>query len=334
MRPLDLRALQVLVTVCESGNMTAAAKALGITQSAVSQHIQQLEEFVGTRLLDRTMRPIRPTPAGAVLAERGRRMLTEAMTTTAIARRVGSEALSELRVGIIASLSRAFLTQFVSIVSDHSGQPNLAIWSGLDLEHCEALLDRKLDMIITANPMPENANLERHELVKEQFVVIVPNAFAKEAAAMSPQKLGETIPLIRYSSRTLTGIYIEQHLRRTRTSLRGHLEFDLPNAILETVADERGWAVINPLDLLLASDEKKSVTPLRMQPPTLSQSLFLIARRDEFGKTPAHLASISRTILREHYVPKIAGMAEWMVDCVTIQRSSKGDGTPDDLDAG
>jgi DNA-binding transcriptional LysR family regulator len=188
------------VTVCESGNMTAAAKALGITQSAVSQHIQQLEEFVGTRLLDRSMRPIRPTPAGAVLAERGRRMLTEAMTTTAIARRVGSEVLSELRVGIIASLSRTFLTCFVATVSDHSGQPNLAIWSGLDLEHCEALLDRKLDIVISANPMQEAPNLERHELVREQFVIIVPNGFAKDGTALTPQKLGEALPASTSSS--------------------------------------------------------------------------------------------------------------------------------------
>jgi DNA-binding transcriptional LysR family regulator len=330
-RPLDLRALQVLVTVCESGNMTAAAKALGITQSAVSQHIHQLEEFVGTRLLDRTMRPIRPTPAGAVLAERGRRMLTEALTTTAIARRIGSEVLSELRVGIIASLSRVFLTQFVSIVSDRSGQPNLAIWSGLDLEHCEALLDRKLDMIISANAMQETTILERHELVKEQFIVIVPNGFAKDSNMIPPQKLGEALPLIRYSGRTLTGIYIEQHIRRTRMSLRGHLQFDSPNAIVETVADGRGWAIINPLDLLFASGDRKIVTPIPLQGSSLHQSLFLIARKDEYGKTPAHLANIARTILNDHYLPRIAVIEPWLAKCLTIQKSASARLSADDL---
>jgi DNA-binding transcriptional LysR family regulator len=325
-RPLDLRALQVFVAVCDAGNMTTAAKALGITQSAVSQHIQQLEEYVGTRLLDRTMRPIRPTPAGSVLAERGRTMLAEAMTTTAIVRRVGSEVLSELRVGIIASLSKTFLTQFAGMVSDHSGQPNLAIWSGLETEHCEALLERKLDIIISANPMLDAANLERHELLTEKFVIIVPREFAERVPDITIGLLCESLPLVRFSARTLSGVTIEQYLRRSRNAPRAHLEFDVPGAIVESVSGGRGWAIINPLDLLFASDgmltEFVKLMPLRS--PSLEQKLFLISRKDEYGKTPAHFADIARGILQDHYVGRIGQIEAWLAQCVSVKPRSAG----------
>lgn len=321
MRPLDLRSLQVLVSVCDTGNMTAAAKALGITQSAVSQHIQQIEEYVGARLLDRTMRPIRPTPAGSVLAERGRMLLAEAMATTAIARRIGAEVLSELRVGIIASLSKTFLTQFAGMVSDHSGQPNLAIWSGMDVEHIEALRNRKLDIIITANPISDISNLERHELLTEKYVLIVPAAFAESVPNITTRILCEALPLVRFSSRTLSGVYIDEYLRRSRIAPKAHLEFDVPGAIVESVSSRRGWAIINPLDLLLASDDgaMKSLKVLPMGAHPLEQKLYLIARKDEFGKTPAHLAQIARSILQEQYVPKISKFEPWLAQCVKVE---------------
>ena len=56
-----------------TASFTAAARELGYTQSAVSQQIASLEEETGRRLLER--RPVRPTPAGARLAEHATRIL-------------------------------------------------------------------------------------------------------------------------------------------------------------------------------------------------------------------------------------------------------------------
>src|SRR6186713_2668829 len=63
----DLNALKVFLAVSTCGNMTAAAKRLGLTQSAVSQSIRQLEDNLGSVLLDRAQRPLRLTAAGMVL---------------------------------------------------------------------------------------------------------------------------------------------------------------------------------------------------------------------------------------------------------------------------
>ena len=54
--PIDLRALQAFVAVCDSGSMTGAAKQLGVSQSAISQSIAALERDQGLTLFDHSMR--------------------------------------------------------------------------------------------------------------------------------------------------------------------------------------------------------------------------------------------------------------------------------------
>jgi len=66
---LDVRRMQVLRAVITSGSITAAAKNLGYTPSAISQQLSTLEREAGTVLLERAGRGVRPTAAGTVLAE-------------------------------------------------------------------------------------------------------------------------------------------------------------------------------------------------------------------------------------------------------------------------
>lgn len=60
----NLRDLNAFVTVAEEGSFTRAAARLGVSQSALSQTVRNLEERVGIRLLNRTTRNVSPTEAG------------------------------------------------------------------------------------------------------------------------------------------------------------------------------------------------------------------------------------------------------------------------------
>src|SRR6476620_7374672 len=108
MSALDLRAIEVLTAVCETGSMTEAARSLGMTQSAVSQHIKHAEEIVGTPLIDRNLRPLRPTAAGEILRLRGRRILTDVEEMRLHARLTGAAHLPQLRIGVLYVLSRTY----------------------------------------------------------------------------------------------------------------------------------------------------------------------------------------------------------------------------------
>ncbi|WP_405934289.1 LysR family transcriptional regulator [Streptomyces longwoodensis] len=70
---MDPHLLRTYVTVARLASFSAAARALGYTQSAVSQHIAALEQDLGAALL--TRRPVAPTPAGERLLEHAEPLL-------------------------------------------------------------------------------------------------------------------------------------------------------------------------------------------------------------------------------------------------------------------
>jgi DNA-binding transcriptional LysR family regulator len=64
---MTLEDLRVFIVVYETGNLSAVARTLSRTQSAVSQHIKRLERETGLALIERQPRGVTPTPAGRVL---------------------------------------------------------------------------------------------------------------------------------------------------------------------------------------------------------------------------------------------------------------------------
>ncbi|MFF8016090.1 LysR substrate-binding domain-containing protein [Streptomyces sp. NPDC007929] len=66
---MTLDDLRVFVAVCRAGSLSAVARELDRTQSAVSQHVRRLEREAGVSLLERRPRGVVPTPAGRVLCD-------------------------------------------------------------------------------------------------------------------------------------------------------------------------------------------------------------------------------------------------------------------------
>jgi DNA-binding transcriptional LysR family regulator len=98
---VELRALHYFVTVAEELHFGRAAERLRIVQPAVSQQIARLERELGVRLLDRTSRRVRLTPAGD-------RVLAAARETLAAAARVrvvAGEPAAVLRIGVASCVT-------------------------------------------------------------------------------------------------------------------------------------------------------------------------------------------------------------------------------------
>ena len=80
---MDLRQVRYFVAVAEAGGFSAASAALGVAQSALSRHVQCLEQDLGTRLFERGRRGVALTEAGTLLLARGRYLLGEMESTRA-----------------------------------------------------------------------------------------------------------------------------------------------------------------------------------------------------------------------------------------------------------
>ena len=73
---MNLRHLEILEAVAQTGTFTGAAQKLYLTQSAVSHAVAELERQAGTALFDRLPRGVRLTPGGALLLEESQGVLT------------------------------------------------------------------------------------------------------------------------------------------------------------------------------------------------------------------------------------------------------------------
>jgi DNA-binding transcriptional LysR family regulator len=89
---------RVFTTVIEAGGFTAAAERLGLSRAATSKHVQQLEERLGARLLNRTTRRVNVTDAGRRFYDQCRRILAELDEAERAAGELHNEPRGELRV--------------------------------------------------------------------------------------------------------------------------------------------------------------------------------------------------------------------------------------------
>jgi DNA-binding transcriptional LysR family regulator len=173
----DVQRLRAFALVLDLGSISAAATVLGYTQSAVSQQLAALEREVGTPLVDRSQRPLRSTPAGALLRPRVERVLAALGAAEA--------AVEDLRGGTPRLRLAAFpsaLSSFVpAAVRDlRRTHPQLVV-QVLQVETHEAverLRGGEADLAVVHHmpgvAVPETAGLQRRRLLVDHLYVVLP----------------------------------------------------------------------------------------------------------------------------------------------------------------
>jgi DNA-binding transcriptional LysR family regulator len=94
----NLKRMAVFASVVEASSFTGAARALGLTRSAVSRQVAQLERGLGVRLLNRTTRRLRLTEAGEIYYESCARILAEARQAQQAVRQLHDRPMGTLRI--------------------------------------------------------------------------------------------------------------------------------------------------------------------------------------------------------------------------------------------
>ncbi len=195
---LDVKRLNILREVASQNSFSAAADALYLSQSAVSQQIATLEREVGMRLLDRTREGPKLTDAGRVLvthAEAAIARLEEAeRDLAAIAGLQGGE----LRLASFPSASATVLTEAVSIFHRRHPGVRLTVADAEPEESLPRLRAGDVDLALTFDypsiPKVEERDLDRELVLTESMYVALP---AEHPLASRP-----TVPLAELSDMT------------------------------------------------------------------------------------------------------------------------------------
>jgi DNA-binding transcriptional LysR family regulator len=150
--PFDLNNLHLFVLVVERRGFTAAADTLGVPKSRVSRHIAELEDSLGTRLLQRNSRKLELTEAGSEFFGYCVSMMEQARAAhVAMQHRVGSVA-GKLRVSVTVAVADLLLSKVMP--GFLSRYPQLSV--ALQATNREVdLIDERIDVAVRgmkANP--------------------------------------------------------------------------------------------------------------------------------------------------------------------------------------
>jgi len=108
---LNLRTLELLCTIADQRSFSKAAAAHQLTQSAVSQAMQQLEESIGCQLIDRSKRPLVLTPAGKQYVAGIRGILRTYQRLEQEVRSTGEQLSGQITIGSIVSVGLSYMPE-------------------------------------------------------------------------------------------------------------------------------------------------------------------------------------------------------------------------------
>ena len=282
---MNLIDLEAFVSVVDHGSIVAAAAGLHLTQSAVTRRIQNLEDALGTSLLDRQTRPMLPTRAGQETYEFAKPVLSSVNDLkTGIMH--GGEPSGDFRFGVSRSLGDLAIGSPIRCL--RADLPKVRIqafvqWSGVLLER---LATRALDCAVVLLPEGSTppASLTSECLGATPFTIV----------AAKTNRLSQPATLEELASNAWV---LNPHGCSVRQSLEAaFLQRGLPfvSAVeaegyelhLSLVSEGVGLGLVMP-QVLHSSVLRKHIKPVTVKGISLMQNVWILHSRHIGRLTPA-----------------------------------------------
>lgn len=278
--PLELnqRNLRSLIAVSTEASFTHAARQLGMSQSAVSSQIRQLEATVGAPLLDRDTHSVELTPAGERLLVYAQRILALSEEAICSARELPRR--ERVRFGVSEDFAFTHLPRFLERLRSELPQLDVELTIALSATLHRQLRSGELDVILAMRPRAAVGSLafSAHELFTDALAWVARPDFNLDAA--------DFVPLVLYPRPSVTREAaldaLEQHdcvywTAATSTSLAG-----LRAAVLGGLGIMPFAASLIPEGLSVISDSRL---------PELPELTFAVVTSDPSTRAAAALAS-------------------------------------------
>ena len=301
---VTLWGIEIFVAAAEEGSISAAARRLGVSPSAVSQQLSGLEAALGAVLLDRSGRPMPITPAGAMFRRHAQIILNAASEARAELAMADLSGMTTLRIGVIEDFDSDVTPRLLSLLSRDLKGCRFLLETGASHRLMDQLEARALDIVVAADSASDPASedwREVHPLMSEPFVAVAP-----------PGATIDDLPLIQYTARHLMGRQIAAHLGRHGLKPAHRFELDSYAAILAMVAGGEGWTILTPLALHQARAFRPQVDVRPLPFPPLERTLSLSARAGILHGVPGQIAARLKPLLAEVVISPAVESWPWL----------------------
>ncbi|KAA8668604.1 LysR family transcriptional regulator [Pantoea dispersa] len=277
-----LRQLRTFVAVAQHGSFSQAGQAIGLSQSAVSHSIKELEEEMGVRLLDRTTREVLLSEAGQQLATRLERLLEELNTTLLDVRSYGEQRSGTVRVAASQTPSAHLMPQ--CLASSQLRYPDIRVILHDRVQQwvLQSVRNAEVDFGIVIGPL-QDADFDSEEILQEPFLLLChqDDALAQVPQAQWSMLAGRAMVLQDYASGSR--LLVDAALQRLALNVQVVQEIGHPATLYPMVEAGIGISILPALALPLPSGRKLTVRRLY---PEINRSLMLIKRKNR-SLTPA-----------------------------------------------
>lgn len=239
---MDLKHLQAVVGIADTGSFSAAAAALGTVQSNVSAHVARLERELEVVLVDRSTG--RMTEEGQVVVLRARRMMAELDALVADVVAMRQEVRGNVRLGVIGTTGRWLVPHLFAALRARHPQIRLTVADGTNTTLEAQLVSGQLDVAVVTMPV-QSDELTTSPLFQEDLVLVVP-ADHPLRSAPSPLPFGELadLDLLLPVLGTPLREEIEAAARAAGVTLRPSMELDGLRMIASLTFDGHGPSIL------------------------------------------------------------------------------------------
>ena len=175
---LNTTRLRILREIAERGTISAAAEALWLTPSAVSQQMSALEREVGVQLLERSPRSVRLTDAGTRLVAHAERILAECEAAMADLEAQDGAIAGVVRVSAFTTAEQQFLLPALRILRDRYSALSVQVTDFEPVLAMPALKSGQFDVVIgheyNVRPPYADPGVDRTDILTERMLLALP----------------------------------------------------------------------------------------------------------------------------------------------------------------
>lgn len=169
---MTISQLEYIVAVDDHRHFGLAAEHCFVTQPTLSMQIQKLEEELGIKIFDRSVKPVTPTEVGSEIIARARSILREASTIRQIINDRKNILSGEVRIGVIPTLAPYLLPPLFKKIRSDYPHLELNIREMVTREIIHELKNNKLDCGLAATPLNDPVIHEQVLFYEEMYLYV------------------------------------------------------------------------------------------------------------------------------------------------------------------
>jgi DNA-binding transcriptional LysR family regulator len=272
---IDTLGVQAFIAVAEHGAFHRAAQSLHITQTALSRRIQNLEAFLGIRLVERTTRSVSLTSIGHSFLPQARRSLTDLAMALVEIRETGKSLRGDVTIACVPTVGVHYLPRIVQQYAARHPDNRIRILDHASSDVVAAVLRREAEFGISMQGSRE-PGLTSIPLLKDRFVLVCRDDHALAGRTRLSWRQLEPHALILAGAESGNRPLLDLSLEKQEVTLRSFYEVQRSSTAVGMVAEGCGAAVVPELAVQKGAYPRIRVIPL--VDPVISRTLVLLSR--------------------------------------------------------